>query len=116
MGARYVVRLMFEWGGGCLWCGNDPALDAFGVGPIEERLSLSPGVRERLAKLSQWHDGALNREDPPDPSPWSGEERVRFERDAVELLAAVRAELGPEFEVVYVPLESSWSVLSRRAY
>lgn len=25
----YKVRLMFEWGGGCIWCGNDAALERF---------------------------------------------------------------------------------------
>jgi hypothetical protein len=101
MGARFVVRLMFEWGGGCLWCGNDAALERFDVGPIEARLPLTPGTRRRLQELSAWHDGALNWDYPPDPSPWSAGERERFEQAAGEALSAVRAELGPEFEVVY---------------
>jgi hypothetical protein len=104
MGTRFVVRLMFEWGGGCLWCGNDAARSAFDVGPVEDRLPLSPATRQRLAELSAWHDGALDWEYPPDPSPWSAEDRERFERAAAEVLAAVQSELGPEFEVVYVPL------------
>jgi hypothetical protein len=104
MKARYAVRLMFEWGGGTLWCGNDAARAAFDVGNIEDVLPLSPGTRQRLMELSAWHDGALNREYPPDPSPWSAEERERFESAAAELLAVVRSELGPEFEVVYVAL------------
>jgi hypothetical protein len=69
-----VVRLMVEWGGGCLWCGNDSALDTFGVGPIEHQLPLTSGIRRRLEELSAWHDTALNREYPPDPSPWTPEE------------------------------------------
>jgi hypothetical protein len=104
MEARYVVRLMFEWGGGCLWCGNDAARAAFDVGPIEDVLPLSPGTRQRLTELSVWHDESLNPEYPPDPSPWSADERTRFESAAAELLNVVRSELGPEFEVVYVTL------------
>jgi hypothetical protein len=104
MGARYVVRLMFEWGGGCLWCGDDAAREAFDIGPIEEQLPLSPATRQRLVELTAWHDGALDWEYPPAPSPWSAEEREQFERAAAEMLALVRAELGPEFEVVYAPL------------
>jgi hypothetical protein len=104
MDARYVIRLMFEWGGGCLWCGNDAARDRFGVGPVEEQLPLTLDTRRRLEELSAWHDGALNLDYPPDPSPWSAAERERFEPAAREVLSVVRAELGPEFEVVYQAL------------
>ncbi|AWM42211.1 hypothetical protein C1280_11495 [Gemmata obscuriglobus] len=65
---------------------------------------MSPGIRQRLVELTAWHDGALDWEYPPGSSPWSAEERERFERAAAEVLAVVRSELGPEFEVVYVPL------------
>jgi hypothetical protein len=104
MPARYVVRLMFEWGGGILWCGNDAARDAFGVGSIEDQLPLSDALRARLEELSVWHDTALNWEYPPDPGPWTPEEEARFDRAADEALQAVRAELGADFEVVYRPL------------
>jgi hypothetical protein len=104
MGKRFVVRLMFEWGGGCLWCGNDAARAAFDVGPIEDVLPLSPTTRRRLSELSTWHDGSLNWDYPPDPGPWSPAESEQFERAATEALAVVQSELGPEFEVVYVPL------------
>lgn len=65
---RYRVRLMFEWGGGCLWCGNNIARDKFSVGPIEERLPLSNEVQAMLNELSQWHDTSLNWDYPPDPA------------------------------------------------
>jgi len=104
MGARFEIRLMFEWGGGCLWCGNDPTCEHFGVGPIEDWLLLTPHTRGRLQELSAWHDGALNWDYPPDPGPWSAAERERFERAAGEVLSVLRAELGPEFEVVYEAL------------
>jgi hypothetical protein len=99
--AKYVIRLMFEWGGGCLWCGNDAALKTFGVGPIEDRLPLSDSLRQRLVEMTAWHNGSLNWDYPPDPGPWTVEEYDRFEKAAGEVLAAVRAELGAEFEVVY---------------
>jgi hypothetical protein len=85
VGARYVVRLMLEWGGGCLWCGNDAARDRFDVGPIEDRLPLSAETRRRLAALSAWHDTALNWDYPPDPGPWTAEASERFERAAGEV-------------------------------
>jgi hypothetical protein len=104
MPPRYEVRLMFEWGGGYLWCGNDAARDAFDVGPIEDRLPLSAETRQRLEELSVWHDTALDWDDPAGPSPWAPEEDARFERAAAEILERVRAELGPDFAVEYRPL------------
>ncbi|MPT17790.1 MAG: hypothetical protein E2579_08535 [Pseudomonas sp.] len=41
MSEVFRIRLMFEWGGGSLWCGNEAALKQFDVGPIEEILPLS---------------------------------------------------------------------------
>ena len=104
MSKRFVVRLMFGWGGGCLWCGNDATLAAFDVGPIEDKLPLSPAIQHRLTELSEWHDKALDWDYPPDPSPWSQEKRERFETAATDILSAVRSAVGPEFDVVYVPL------------
>jgi len=101
--ARYRIRLMFEWGGGSLWCGNDAARARFDVGPIEERLPLSPRTLERLEKLSRWHDRSLNREYPPDPGPWTADEAARFHGATEEMRAAIQAELGPDFDVVYEP-------------
>ena len=104
MEPRYALRLMFEWGGGCLWAGNDDAREAFDVGPIEDRLPLTDATGRRLAELSAWHDRSLNRDYPPDPGPWTPQEAEAFDRAANELLGVVRAELGPTFQVIYVPL------------
>lgn len=101
---RFRVKLMFDWGGGCLWTGNDAALAAFDVGAIEDILPLSDETRRRLDELSAWHDTSLNWDYPPDPGPWTPEEEARFERAAAEILEQIRAELGPEFQVDYKPL------------
>ena len=98
---RYAIRLMFEWGGGCLWCGNGAARETFGAGPIEDRLPLSPETRARLDELSVWHDTSLDWDDPAGPDPWPAEEHARFEQAAVEILEIVRAELGSDFAVAY---------------
>ena len=92
---------MFEWRGGCLWCGNDAALDAFDVGSIEDILPLSDETRQRLEELSVWHDTALDWDDPGGPSPWTPDEEARFDRAAAEVLEQIRAELGPDFAVEY---------------
>ncbi|HEX7239628.1 MAG TPA: hypothetical protein VF263_05155 [Longimicrobiaceae bacterium] len=104
MEPKYGVRLMFEWGGGVLWCGDDAARERFGVGPIEDLLPLSTSTRGRLEELSAWHDGALDWDDPAGPNPWRPEEVERFGRAVHEVLEVVRRELGAEFEVVYVEL------------
>jgi hypothetical protein len=101
MPPRYIVRLMFEWRGGCLWCGNDAALDAFDVGHIEDLLPLSAETRERLEELSVWHDTSLDWDDPAGPGPWDADEYARFAQAAAEILERIRKELGPEFEVQY---------------
>jgi hypothetical protein len=101
MALRYRVRLMFEWGGGCLWCGNDNARQRFGVGPIEDRLHLTPATRQGLLELTQWHDQALNWTYPPDPGPWTPQEYERFDIAATDMMTQLGAELGPDFDVVY---------------
>lgn len=100
----YRVKLMFEWGGGCLWPDDDAARERFGVGAIEDLLPLADETRRRLEELSVWHDGALNWDDPAAPSPWSTDERARFARAADEILATLRADLGPSFELSCRPL------------
>jgi hypothetical protein len=103
-GAVFELRLIFDWGGGCLWCGNDAARARFGVGPVEDVLPLSDEVRQHLARLSVWHDGALDWADPAGASPWGSDEFARFEAAAQVALARVRAELGARFHVCYEPL------------
>jgi hypothetical protein len=101
MTPRYVLRLMFEWGGGTLWCGNDAALAAFDVDYVEDKLPLSDELRDRLEELSRWHDTSLDWNDPAGPGPWSAEENERFEQAASDVLERLRAHLGPDFRVEY---------------
>lgn len=98
---RFRLRLMFEWGGGSLWCGDQAALDAFGVGHVEDALPLSAETLGRLEELSAWHDTSLDWDDPAGPGPWTPGEYEDFERAAAEVLEIVRAELGPDFRVDY---------------
>lgn len=104
MSGVYRIRLMFEWGGWSLWCGNETASKKFDVGPVEELLPISELSREKLHSLSQLHDAALNWEYPPDPGPWSADEYASFDKKALALSVELQAELGSEFEVVYEPL------------
>lgn len=101
MAERFRIRLMFEWGGGALWCGNDAALARFSVGSIEEKLLLSPTTLERLGEMTRWHDTALNWDYPPDPGPWTVADYKKFDDAAEALLGAIQQELGAGFEVIY---------------
>ena len=102
--AEYRLRFFFEWGGGCLWPGNDAAYRDFELGPYDALdpcpLPLSAKTLERCRRLAEWHDASLNRDDPAGPSPWPKTEWDRVNEAARHLLAAIRAELGGRFEVI----------------
>ena len=95
---------MFEWGGGCIWCGNEATIKKFDIGPIEDLLPLSQGIRTELANLSAWHDKALDWDCPTDPSPWSVGEFQRFHLAVQNILIRLAKELGADYEIVYIPL------------
>jgi hypothetical protein len=101
---KYTVRFFFEWGGGCLWAGNDATRRDFDLGPYDLLdpcpLPLSAATLRRCRELAEWHDTALNQDYALDPSPWRQPECDRFNEAARLLLAAVRDELGDRFEVV----------------
>jgi hypothetical protein len=100
----YQIRLAFEWGGGCLWCGNESARNQFDVGPVEDVLPLSDATRASLVEMTAWHDKALDWDYPQGPSPWSRDEFKRFELAAQSIQRQIQSELGAEFEVTYQPL------------
>ena len=102
----FQLRLMFEWGGGCLWCMDDATRQTFGVGPIEARLPLSAAMLTRLEAYSARHDSALNWDDPAAPSPWTRAQFADFDRAVEILMADLRFELGNRFVIEYVPLST----------
>jgi len=78
---RPYLRYFFGYGSGvCLWTGNDVALNRFGDYAIDtEALPLSANTRHWLQHLIAWYDTGLDWDDPGDgASPWSDEERARF--------------------------------------
>ena len=101
---QYKVRLMFEWGGGTLWSGNDYTRGKYGFGNIENALPISKNLVQRLGEMQVWHDTALNWEYPPDPGPWSPEQYDEFEKAVIDIMQDIKQELGQSFEVVYVKL------------
>lgn len=91
------LRFFFDPGsGGSLWPGDAEALEAWDVGPLDERLPLGPETREALAELAAWWDTGLDWTDPAGPGLWGAWDRKRFHRAASRVLGRVRAELGLE--------------------
>ncbi|HYV37796.1 MAG TPA: hypothetical protein VE988_19075 [Gemmataceae bacterium] len=50
--------------------------------------------------MAEWHDASLNWDYPPNPGPWRQVECDKFNRAAGELLSVIRADLGPDFQVI----------------
>jgi hypothetical protein len=100
----HALRLMFDWGGGCLWCADAATRAALGVGPVEDALPLTPALRDRLDALSARHDTALNWLSPADPGPWSAQDFAAFDLAARALLADLSVALGPGYRLTYQPL------------
>lgn len=100
----YELRYFFEWGGGCLWPGDDASHRDFDLGPYDLRepcpLPLPPAIVARCRELAEWHDTSLIWDDPACPGPWRQPECDRFDAAAAELLGNIRRALGPAFRVV----------------
>jgi hypothetical protein len=97
----YQLRYFFDPGAGiCLWSGNDAAEARYGY-PIDARsLPLPENTWRRVWYLCSWYDTSIDWNYPPDPSPWDAAERERFNNEAQPMLAQLRKQLGPEFEIV----------------
>jgi hypothetical protein len=102
--AQFEVRLMFEWGGPCLWGMNEATKSSWGgYSGLETILPLSDSTKAKLTELTNIHDEALDWTDPGGPSPWSNADFDRFEKEALAILAVIQTELGPDFRVWYMP-------------
>jgi len=96
---KYSIRFFFDYGGFCLWSGNEKTTAKFGSPIHPEKLPLSPETIRRVRELCDWFDRSLNWDYPPDPGPWRQEECDRFNRAAKQLFATIRTELGEAFEM-----------------
>ena len=104
MSGYYQIVLMFEWGGGTLWAGNDAARRDYGVGILDYKLPISCALRRELEKLVEWHDNALDWECPNNPSPWSIKEFQRFDCAANQVKEKLEKTLGCDYTINYIRL------------
>jgi len=98
----FEMTFDFEWSAGVfLWMYSPEDEARWGGNPVDLRaLPISEGLREDLRRLGQWHDTALNWDDPMAPSPWRQAECNRFNRAVTEAVQRLRDELGPDWDVV----------------
>ena len=73
------LRYFFDPGSGvCLWAGDDEARNAFGY-PVElKQLPLSQEIVALGQQLTAQFDTSIDRDYPPNPSPWSDAEKQSF--------------------------------------
>jgi hypothetical protein len=99
----YCIDLTFVRDDGCLWPGNEAASSRFGdVGPLERSLPIRKETLQQLFRLRAVHDTRYDLGCWKHFKPWSPEQLERFGHRVRGLLAVIRNELGPEFEVVYI--------------
>lgn len=99
--AKYVLKYLFDYGAGvCLWSVNDLAKRKFNY-PIENcELPISKSLGEEIDRLIVEYDTSLNWDYPPDPSPWTTEQRNDFKYRANIAYQKLLLELGDEFEIL----------------
>lgn len=98
--AIYRLRFFFDAGSGvCLWADNEAAREAFGYPVRSEELPIEPETEARLERLIAWFDESVDWDDPGTAWPWTDEEQARFDAEAQAMLALLRQELGPEYEI-----------------
>lgn len=94
----HCLRFFFEAGVDTpLW--PEDMASPYGYPCEPARLPISPALQTELARLSQWYQSSIDWDYPPNPSPWSDDERQLFSQQARAALAALRGELGPGWTV-----------------
>jgi hypothetical protein len=111
----YQLRFFFDYGsGGCLWPGNDAAIQAFGFGPLDAdtydlhgqlldaaRIALPAAIKERIKALDHRFSASLDQHNPGGPGLWTAEQWQAFHADAMALCDSIAGILGDDFAIVY---------------
>ena len=103
--AKYELRLMFEWGAidelSIIWGMNEEAKETYGYNIRLSKLPISSELSEELMRLHEWHDDALDWDDPASGIKWPKEEVDKFIAAANEALLKLQDELGSEYHVYF---------------
>jgi hypothetical protein len=97
---KYIIKYWFEYGGFCLWAVNDNAENKYGYAINNNKLPISKSLIDELYALEEEYQSSLNWEYPPDPSPWTLEQKQDFTYRANAAYLKLLSELGNDFEVI----------------
>jgi hypothetical protein len=90
------IRFFFDAGSNvCLWACDDATKARHGYTIDANDLPLSTNTRHWLHHLMAWYDTSLDWDNPGGASPWSDDEKARFQLAAQAGLARLRQELTP---------------------
>lgn len=99
--AKYTLHFWFEWLGPCLWGADEETKKKFGYAVDLSILPITEELRNHLIELRDEHDESLNWEYPPDPSPWTSQQKSHFLKRTEEAYKRLCSELGEEFQIIY---------------
>lgn len=98
--AKYILRYWFEHGGTCLWSDNDEAKNKFDYAINNEQLPITKTLIEELCVLEEEYHSYLDWDYPPNPSPWTSEQKLEFKKRAYLAYLKLVSELDNDFEVI----------------
>ena len=99
----YKLKFMFDWGSGiCLWSNNEESMNKFGDYPIDTRaLPISEKLKTELEHLIDWHDEALNWDDPSSDLLWDDSQIQNFLTEAKKAYRNLCNEMGEDYEIEF---------------
>ena len=95
----YKLRFMFDHGGFCVWGMNEDAQARFGYAIPNNALPITDSLLTELDVLEHEYGTYLDWEYPPNPSPWSKNQKVTFLHRATKAYKRLQEELGSDFIV-----------------
>lgn len=96
---RYRLKFWFEHGGICIWAANDKSKAEYGYAINNDLLPISGELVSLLNSLEEEYHTYLDWEYPPNPSPWSTENKNDFIVRATEAYNNLCKELGESYIV-----------------
>ena len=98
--ATYEMKFMFDWlSGTCVWSVNDAAHEKYDYPVDLSKLPITPNLLKRLQDLVEWHDEALNWDDPGSGLVWDEAQIATFDEKAIALYHELCQQLGADYEI-----------------